>query len=136
MQLAELQRKQFEPLKQNIETSYDAKTAAWLAKSEVVLDYAKLKPGEWLPDDVTFGDGPRQAGTAHHRNGQVLIEPRAAAVFDSFWAKLKLKNSQPDYGPLGRVPRAGFSIRTPSFVLNKPTCCGTSCVAGAWPMPV
>ena len=120
-QLAELQRKQFDPLKQNVDSTFDAKTTAWLAKADVVIDYAKLKPGEWLPDDMTFGDGPLPAGSVHHRHGEPVVEPRTAAVFNSFWAKLKLKNTQADYGPLGRVPRAGFSIRTPSFVLTKPT---------------
>ena len=74
----------------------------------VVVDYANLQPGDWLPDDVTFGNGPRPAGG------------RTAAVFDRSWAKLKeAPGTQHDYGTFGSVPRAGFTIRTPSFMLDK-----------------
>jgi hypothetical protein len=88
--------------------------------AKVVIDYANLKPGEWLPDDVTFGPGPVKAESVRVAGDQVAVEPVAAAVFDSFWANLKLApHTATDYGPLGKLPRAGFTIRTPSFVLEK-----------------
>jgi hypothetical protein len=88
--------------------------------AKVVVDYANLKPGEWLPDDVTFGASPVKAGTCRVSGGKVVIEPRTAAVLDPFWANLKLApNTALDHGPLGKLARAGFTIRTPSFMLEK-----------------
>jgi hypothetical protein len=92
--------------------------------AKVVIDYANLKPGDWLPDDVTFGDRPRRytVATLRVKDGKFFpeFEPVTAAVFDPFWANLKLApGTANDSGSLGRVTRAGFSIRTPSFVLEK-----------------
>ncbi len=97
---------------------------AWLAKAKVVVDYADLKPGEWLPDDVTFGPGPRPAGAAVVRrvDGKpaLHVENRTAAAFDRFWAGLKTApGTGTDSGVLGKLPRAGFTIRTPNFVLER-----------------
>jgi len=73
-----------------------------------VVDYANVKPGEWLPDDVTFGDGPRESGG------------RVAAVFDRFWEKLKdAPGTQRDHGTLGAKPRSGLTLRTPNFTLER-----------------
>jgi hypothetical protein len=97
-----------------------AATPAPPAGAKVVIGYADLKPGEWLPDDVTFGTGPVKAHSARAVGDKLAIEPYTAAVFDPFWANLKLApNTATDYGPLGKLPRAGFTIRTPSFVLEK-----------------
>jgi hypothetical protein len=89
-------------------------------EAKVVIDYAALKAGEWLPDDVTFGDGPVKAGSVRVVGHKLAFEPYSAAVFDPFWANLKLTpGTANDSGALGRVTRAGFTIRTPSFVLEK-----------------
>jgi hypothetical protein len=107
------------------EAAPDGKFLNWVRHAIPVIDYANLKPGEWLPDDVTFGDGPRQAGSRTMRrtntaSWRVHTEPRTAAVFDPFWANLKLASyTGADHGVLGKLPRAGFTIRTPSFVLAK-----------------
>ncbi len=95
-----------------------------LGNAAVVIDYAALKPGEWLPDDVSFGSGPRPAGFTFPwvKGTQISLyaEPYTAAVFDTFWAKQKLApGTGHDAGALGKATRAGFSIRTPSFVLEK-----------------
>ena len=95
---------------------------AWKLKAELILDLSN--PQHWMPDDVTFGTGPRQAGSltlkTTGKNPGVRLEPYTAAMFDPFWAVLKFApNSAPDLGPLGRMQRAGFSIRTPNFVLTK-----------------
>src|SRR5262249_29827414 len=39
-----------------------AEAAAALKGFEVVVDYAALRPGEWLPDGVAFGPGPVRPG--------------------------------------------------------------------------
>ncbi|MFO0850435.1 MAG: PSD1 and planctomycete cytochrome C domain-containing protein [Gemmataceae bacterium] len=89
-----------------------------------VVDYANLKPGEWLPDDVTFGDGPRPAGAMSVRKVgdkfQVRREERTAAVFDRFWSGLKTSpDTVVDYGEFGKRTRAGFTVRTPLFTLER-----------------
>ncbi len=92
----------------------------WRGRAKTVLDYSALKPGEWLPDDVSFGEGPRAAGSIRPRRNGAMAEPYAAAVFDRFWAGLKsAPNTAHDYGDLGKRQRAGFGLRTPSFLLEK-----------------
>ena len=102
----------------------DAEYLKWTRHAKSVIDYANLKPGEWLPDDLSFGDGPVPAGKRILRKGKdawwLRFERRSAAVFDPFWANFKLApNTATDYGPLGKLTRAGFTIRTPSFMLEK-----------------
>ncbi|OWK44961.1 PSD1 and planctomycete cytochrome C domain-containing protein [Fimbriiglobus ruber] len=104
----------------------DDATRAWLGEAKVVVDYANLAPGEWLPDDVTFGPGPRRPGDARVRgvNGKpvVTFEERATAAFDGFWDGLKLApHTAGDNGGLARQQRAGFTIRTPNIVLEHDT---------------
>ncbi|MGL6097800.1 MAG: PSD1 and planctomycete cytochrome C domain-containing protein, partial [Fimbriiglobus sp.] len=96
----------------------------WLKTAKVVVDYANPGPNGFLPDDVTFGPVPVPAGRIGFRPGkdgkpETHVEERAAAVFDPFWAGLKAKDSRNDFGDLGKLPRAGFSIRTPNFTLEK-----------------
>jgi hypothetical protein len=92
--------------------------------TKVVIDYANLRPGEWLPDDVTFGNGPRPAGSVTVRtvDGKPTphVEERTAAVFDRFWGRLTTApGAAADTGVLGKLPRAGFTIRTPTFNLER-----------------
>ena len=92
----------------------------WLAQADVVVDYSDLRPGQWLPDDVSYGSGPVRAGTARVFQGKVTIESHTAAVYDHFWDRLKLApGSRRTHGALGRTDRAGFTIRSPSFVVDK-----------------
>ena len=89
------------------------------ANANLVIDYAAPN-AFWTPDDVGFGSGPKPAGNLRLHKKSVRVEPYAAAIFDPFWAGLKTSGeSMPDYGPLGRTNRVGFSIRTPNFTLAK-----------------
>jgi len=103
----------------------NAALQTWMQKSEIIVDFAdSAKGNSWFPDDVSFGTGPRPAGSLSLRTSgkapAVRIEPYGTAAFDPFWAGLKLSPaSAPDLGPLGRMQRAGFSIRTPNFVQTK-----------------
>jgi hypothetical protein len=79
-------------------------------------------PESWSADDVTFrlvssGDvSVRTVGDTF----QVRREDRPAAVFDRFWAGLKLSpDTVPDHGDFGKRPRAGFTVRTPLFTLER-----------------
>ena len=129
-ELAELRERTSNDLASGIDavvTSPAGDTALnrWRDKAVTIVDYSeRFRDSTWLPDDVSFGTKPRAAGTLSFRatgkSPSVRIEPYDAAVFDPFWAGLKLSaDSAADLGPLGRVQRAGFSIRTPNVVLAK-----------------
>jgi hypothetical protein len=78
---------------------------------EVIVDYADLKPGQWLPDDVSFGPGPVKAGT--YRLGRIV--ERTAAEFDPFWGRLaSAPGTENEPGSLSGK-RAGRTLRTPEF---------------------
>jgi hypothetical protein len=94
----------------------------WLAKAKVVVDYADPRPGEFLPDDVTFALRPAGTVVVRRSDGtpELHVEERSAAVFDRFWAGLKTApGTAADTGVLGKLPRAGFTIRTPTFTLER-----------------
>jgi hypothetical protein len=93
-------------------------------KDEIVIDYGRSGPDDWLPDDVSFGAGPV-------RPGQVMVNRKAdrpevrlidyaAAEFDPIWECLKAtRGAQTDAGALGeKMPRAGRTIRTPNFKIR------------------
>lgn len=81
---------------------------------QVIVDYANLKPGQWLPDDVTFGPGPVTAGTL--RLGRIV--ERTAAEFDAFWSPMSYaRHTEQDPGNLG-ANRSGRTIRTPGFTIT------------------
>ncbi len=82
---------------------------------DVIVDYADLKPGQWLPDDVTFGTGPALGGD--YRIGRVV--ERTAAEYDPFWNVLKYApGTEQEPGSLG-ANRAGRTIRTPGFKIGE-----------------
>jgi hypothetical protein len=94
-----------------------------LAGVEVVLDFDKSNPADWLPDGVLFGSGPVRPGEVHFGTDParpiVGVYDRAAAVKDATWDCLKLApGSETDPGALAGVVRAGRSIRTPTFTLK------------------
>ncbi len=102
----------------------DPKPAATATKGvEVVVDYARGRPEDWMPDGVAFG--PRAS-----RSGDVRIDGEpgrpnvrlctiAAAEYDRTWDCLKLApGAENEVGALGRMVRSGRTIRTPSFVVN------------------
>ncbi len=102
--------------------SREAQPGAEAPSENVVVDYANPKPGDWLPDDVTFGPGPRPAGsvTLNTVSGKPHVEERTAAVFYRFWSGLKLApGTATEVGTLGKLTRAGFTISTPTFTLKR-----------------
>ncbi len=107
--------------------SRDAKRSANptpLKNATIIVDYANLQPGDWLPDDITFGPAPRPVGfvSVDQQYGKPIAhsEERTAAVYDHFWDGLKeAPGTGRDHGSLGSKPRAGFTIRTPVFTIKK-----------------
>jgi hypothetical protein len=86
------------------------------AGTEVVIDYANGPPGQWLPDDASFGTRPRRVGDLVVDNGRVRFADTPAAVYDRLWDVLTVPpGTESDYGAIGKRVRAGRSIRTPNF---------------------
>ena len=102
-----------------------AKEAAYreaLGKLEVVIDYATSKPEDFLQDGYTFGARPV-------RPGQVLwgtdakkpvlgIAGYGAARKEPAWHGLRIVDSELDSGGGLRYPRAGMTLRTPTFSID------------------
>src|SRR5262249_1116412 len=94
-----------------------------LKAAAVVIDYARNKPKDWLPDGVAFG--PRAVKPGEVRLGNDAASPlvdfyeRAAAEKDPTWNGLRpAPGVENDPGAVGAVGRAGRSLRTPTFKLT------------------
>jgi hypothetical protein len=86
------------------------------AGTDVVIDYGACKPGQWLPDDASFGTRPRRVGDLVFDGGRMRIADIAAAVYDRAWDVLTVPpGTESDRGAIGKRVRAGRSIRTPAF---------------------
>ena len=90
---------------------------------EVVVDYARGRPEDWMPDGVAFGPRPARPGDIRidgdpgHPNVQLCTT--AAAEYDRTWDGLKLASgAENEVGALGRMVRSGRTIRTPTFTIN------------------
>jgi hypothetical protein len=94
-------------------------------QADVVVDFARLSVGQWLPDDVSFGAGPVVPGELQlHRSAENprihFVAHRAAAVIDPLWNGQRLaRGAENEPGALGRMVRWGRTIRTPTFRLQR-----------------
>jgi hypothetical protein len=91
--------------------------------ADVVIDYARCRPEDWMPDDVVYGTGPVRAGDCSLRDapGQPLLKffARGAAEIDPVWRGLKAApGAEKEPGALGGRERAGRTIRTPTFTVK------------------
>jgi hypothetical protein len=98
-----------------------ASEAAWKS-AEIVIDYGQSNP-DWMPDDCSFGVVPAQPGdvrvSGDQRRPAVRLIERGAAVYDRSWDMLKpVPGAENDPSAIGKILRAGRSIRTPSFSLK------------------
>jgi hypothetical protein len=98
----------------------DTAATAALNGAELVVDYRKASPADWLPDGFAFGPGPvrpgdlRLTGDATHPVGKIF--DYAAAEKDPTWDKLRpAPATENDPGALGSAVRAGRTICTPRF---------------------
>jgi hypothetical protein len=114
--LAELLR----PLAEEMRRREAAADAA-LKNAQVVIDYGKSAPADWMPDGAAFGPGPARPGDVRLPGGPVrFFVERGAAEYDRAFDVLRLApGSETDPGALGRVTlRSGRTLRTPTFKLT------------------
>jgi len=84
--------------------------------TQVVIDYATSRPEQWMPDDASFGTRPRRPGDLVVEGGRIRFVETAAAIYDRAWDVLATPpETESEYGALGKRPRAGRTIRTPTF---------------------
>lgn len=110
--------------KQRLQQQLEAAKKEPSGTSSVIIDYRKCSAGGWLPDDVSFGSGPRPAGMVEVDGTidqpMVRFNERSAAVYDRIWDRLELApQTQNDAGSLGSKVRAGRTIRTPAFGIEQ-----------------
>lgn len=91
-------------------------------KFEIVFDYASARSGDWRPDDVAFGVGPKPPGDVHvgddsERPIESFVEVAAAECDAAFKGLRTAPGTQLDTGALN-YERAGRTIRTPTFTLT------------------
>lgn len=90
----------------------------------VVVDYARPAPGQWLTDGPAFGGGPVPVGGTWYAKGEKGYEPRRAGRGAAYYNRVfdDLKPSAGtllDAGALGKRMRAGRTLRTPAFVIDR-----------------
>jgi Protein of unknown function (DUF1549)/Protein of unknown function (DUF1553)/Planctomycete cytochrome C len=91
--------------------------------AEVVVDYARRRPGDWMPDGPAFGCDPARPGDLHLDGDAphpvIRFATDAAAEYDRTWDGMKLAaGAENDPGALARMVRAGRTIRTPTFIIK------------------
>lgn len=91
--------------------------------SKVVVDYARLRPGEWMSDGPTFGLRPQKAGELlldfQAAQPVVGVALEGAARRDPTWNGLKAAaGSELEAGRLSYL-RAGKTLRTPTFDIEQ-----------------
>jgi hypothetical protein len=90
---------------------------------DVVVDYRKAAPQDWLPDDVSFGLGPVQPGdlvlSDKPQRPIARVVEQGAAERDRIWDGLRFAPGvQNESGALGGAQRPGRTLRTPEFTLQ------------------
>jgi hypothetical protein len=93
-----------------------------LRGSQVIVDYANLRAGEWMTDGPIFGSGPVRTGqTLISTDPDILLEVAAygAARRNLAWPELEPSPiSANDPGRLNSWVRAGRTLKTPTFTLQ------------------
>jgi hypothetical protein len=95
----------------------EAAAGAALKGSQVVVDYGRISPADWMPDDAAFGPGPARPGDVSFVGSAVRVVERGAAAYDRAFDVLRESpGAENDPGALGRITlRAGRTICTPTF---------------------
>jgi hypothetical protein len=91
--------------------------------AEIIVDYGTANAGAWMPDDGGFGVGRRSPGdmqiSGDEERPRIRMIERGAAVYDRTWDGIRFAPGvENDPSAVGKMQRAGRSIRTPSFTLT------------------
>jgi hypothetical protein len=104
------------------ETTKQREAESQWGNSEIIIDFGQANP-RWMPDDCSFGPGPVPLGDAciggDRERPEIRLMDHGAAVYDRAWDILKsAPGAENDPSAIGKLDRAGRSIRTPSFNLT------------------
>mgnify|MGYP002819865799 CR=1 FL=1 len=100
--------------------------ASYLSDDSIVVDYGNLPQSQYLQDGYIFGQSPQRAGLAYpgtdSKTGMpnVRVARYGAAANDPLWAGLESVSSGvlQNRSALGRLPRSGRTLRSPTFELK------------------
>jgi hypothetical protein len=111
-----------EVLRPLAEGMHRRQAAAASPRGEVVIDYGRCTPADWMPDGGAFGTGPIQSGTllveGTPERPVFRVADRGAAEVDRAWPRLRTAaGTENDPGVVGGMVRAGRTLRTPSFTV-------------------
>jgi hypothetical protein len=100
-----------------------AEAEAALTKAEIVIDYARSRPEDWITDGGAFGVRPVHVGmlrlSGTPQRPEVRVATQAAAESDRAWPALRVPpGTENEPGALARMTRAGRTLCTPSFVVG------------------
>jgi hypothetical protein len=100
----------------------EAAAEAALAGAQVIVDYGKPGPGDFLPDEFAFGPRPVRPGDVRFGNDPSRpiagFRDNAAAEKDPTWDVVRpAPGAQGESGALASPLRPGRTLRTPTFTL-------------------
>ncbi|MEM1226232.1 MAG: PSD1 and planctomycete cytochrome C domain-containing protein [Planctomycetota bacterium] len=88
----------------------------------IVVDYANIKPDEYLQDGFIFGRSPRRAGQAilEATSGSIGFVTYGAAVSDPIWSNLEsvTEGAVQNRSRIAKLPKSGRTLRSPTFELT------------------
>jgi hypothetical protein len=97
-----------------------AEADAGFKGAQLVIDYSRSQPEDWITDGGLFGAGPLRPGQMRlggkTERPEVRIATQGAAEVDRAWPVLKrAPGTENEPGALGFMVREGRALRTPSF---------------------
>ncbi len=108
------------------ELSANAASIPAVDADQVAVDYSAVGSDELMQSGFLFGDRPRKVGeiTLSHDDGKpsLSIVQLSAAASDPFWNGLvaQSESGMRTRNRLFQIPRAGRTLRTPTFALTAP----------------
>ncbi len=97
-------------------------TLSPIKSEDIVVDYAKPGPHDWVQDGFSFGSRPAKIGDPVFGTGTGLpvagFVSAASALRDPAWSKLAVKQSERDGGKIGSWERGEQTLRTPDVALR------------------
>ena len=98
----------------------DLPSAVRRSDAHVVTDYANLGEDDFMQDGFIFGTEPVRPGQLMLLDSKLALATAGAAKNDPFWDGLKSipQSNVQTRSKLGKLPRSGRTLRTPTFDLR------------------